>query len=103
MTTGFYLQNSNSNCNHEWVTLTLTPHLRHYGKETCQQCGRFVRWIPKPETLERMKVNAEKISALKTKPLGEWEKGFLLSLEKQGRHFSPKQQSKLDELIIRYA
>lgn len=102
MTTEFHLQSLNSNCEHRNVTFTATPELTHHGKETCVDCGKFLRWVPKPESLERAKENAGKIALLKTKPLGEWEKGFLLSLEKQGRHFSPKQQVKLDELIKRY-
>ncbi len=91
------------NCNHTQVNFVPTPELTHYGKDVCGTCGKFIRWVPKPETLERFKENAQKIAALKSKPLGEWEKGFILSLEKQGRHFSPKQQIKLDELTQRYA
>lgn len=100
MTRMFKLQSSD--CDHGNVIFTATPELTHHGKETCLDCGKFLRWVPKPETLERDKENARKIELLKTKSMGDWEKGFLLSLEKQGRHFSPKQQDKLDELIKRY-
>lgn len=100
MTNQFKLQSLD--CDHLNVIFTPTPELTHHGKETCADCGKFLRWVPKPVTLERDKENARKMAELKTKPLGEWEKGFLLSLEKQGRHFSPKQQAKLDELITRY-
>jgi len=48
--------------------------------------------------VERAKRNHEVMAKLKAVPLTEWAKGFLLSLEKQGAHFSPKQQAKLDEL-----
>lgn len=29
--------------------VTLTPHLPHHGKEVCDNCGRFIRWLPKPD------------------------------------------------------
>ncbi len=91
------------NCDHKNITFTLTPELTHHGKEVCDDCGRFIRWVPKPESLERAKENARKLEVLKSKNLSEWEKSFVLSLEKQGRHYSPKQQLKLDELMERHA
>lgn len=31
------------------VRFTPTPELPHFGREDCEHCGRFVRWVPKPE------------------------------------------------------
>jgi len=28
-----------------------TPHTQHHAKEVCGACGRFRRWIPKPESV----------------------------------------------------
>ena len=96
--------NGMNGCDHTEIKFVPTPELTHYGKHLCASCGKFIGWVPKPETIEKAKENAGKIAFLKTKPLGDWEKGFLLSLEKQGvRHFSPKQQLKLDEIHRRYA
>jgi hypothetical protein len=85
-------------CEHINRSTVLTPETIHHGKQVCADCGAFLRWLPKPETVERAKRNHEVMAKLKAVPLTEWAKGFLLSLEKQGAHFSPKQQAKLDEL-----
>lgn len=90
-------------CEHSEQDLVLTPELLHYGKNVCRQCGRFMGWAKKPETVTREARNAVILAALKEKPLTEWEKQFVLSLEKQGRHFSPKQQDILVRLADEYA
>jgi hypothetical protein len=85
-----------NNCEHLRTKSILTPEGPHYAKSICEDCGRFVRWEPKPETIERHIRNAELISALKQKPLSDWEKEFLLSLEKWGPHLTPNQQNRLN-------
>jgi len=85
-------------CQHE-PQLVLTPELTHYGKNQCRICGKFIGWVPKPETIALAKLNMEKIAELKKDKLSEWEQGFLLSIEKQGgRHLSPKQQEILNQM-----
>lgn len=74
----------------------------HYAKVVCSDCDKFVRWEPKPETLERQKKNAEILSALALCPdLPPWERGFVRYLATQ-KHFSPKQQKKLLEVWAYY-
>ena len=34
---------------HDFLQFTLTPNLSHYGRENCDACDRFCRWIAKPE------------------------------------------------------
>ena len=34
------------------MELELTPHLHHYGKITCPECGHWGRWVRKPDTDE---------------------------------------------------
>jgi hypothetical protein len=36
----------------------------HYARLTCAICGRFLRWLPRPETIERQKLNAFKLAKL---------------------------------------
>ncbi len=89
-------------CNHLHTKTTLTPELKHHARKDCLDCGSFVAWLPKPESLEREKKNQANLLALQNRGLNEWEKGFVLSLLKQGRHFSPKQQARLDEMISKH-
>ncbi len=91
------------NCSHEKVKFTPTPQLTHHGREDCELCGRFVRWVPKPETLERQQRNGSRIVALRNDPrLSEWEKGFIATLDGQGPKLSPRQQDKLDAIFSKY-
>lgn len=85
-------------CQHFNSRVTPTPELSHHAREDCLDCGKFLRWLPKPETIQRQADNAEKIVRLRSANLPKWEAGFMLSLEKQGRHFSPKQQATLDKI-----
>jgi len=89
-------------CEHAEYDLVLTPELTHHGKYVCRNCGAFLGWAKKPATIERDKRIAEAIRVLKQKSLTEWEKSFVLSLEKRGQHFSPKQQARLDQMIADY-
>lgn len=36
-------------CSHEDTREILTPEMQHHGKEVCNGCGKFLRWIPKPD------------------------------------------------------
>lgn len=86
-------------CEHRNTELILTPELKHHGKEVCRDCGRFVRWVAKPETNARHAANAQKLVALRNcDRLTEWECSFVESLEGQGPKFSPKQQDTLDKI-----
>lgn len=89
-------------CPHTETDVVPTPELIHHGKTVCRACGKFLGWVKKPETLVREKQNAERLKALDGKPLTQWERGFVLSLTKQGSHFSPNQQKILDEMAGKY-
>lgn len=91
------------NCQHDQPIFTPTPELSHYGKETCAVCGRFIRWMPKPETVERQTRQAAAIVALRSMAsLSEWERSFIGTLDEQGPKISPKQAVILDKLISRF-
>lgn len=94
---------SKSNCDHRHTRTTLTPELQHYAREDCALCGKFLRWLKKPETVEREKENAKKITQLRdVRGMCEWEKGFMLNLDKQGTRLSPRQQEWLDKIWVKY-
>lgn len=82
---------------------TPTPHLQHHGKETCAACGRFIRWVPKPQTIERQNRNGSAVVALRNNEnLTAWERAFIATLDGQGPKVSPKQQGVLDKLVAKY-
>lgn len=79
-----------------------TPEGPHHAKEVCDLCGRFVRWLPKPETLARVAEVQAHVEWLKTKEVTKWEQSFLFTLEKKGFKLSPKQQVIFDRMIETY-
>ena len=88
------------NCTHQKTTFIPTPETIHHGKTVCADCGAYIRFEKKPETVEREKRNAERIKQLQSIPtLSEWEKGFVESVSKQ-RKLSPKQQEFLDKIFM---
>ena len=57
-----------------------------------------MRWMPKPETVERHRLNAIILSALAKIPnLGEWERNFVRDMASH-KNISPKQQAMLLKL-----
>lgn len=91
-----------SPCQHTTTEFVRTPDGPHHGKTLCVECGRFLRWEKKPETLSRETENRVSLERLAALPgLTAWERGFLASLKKQ-RKFSPKQQARLLDLAIKY-
>ena len=90
-----------TDCLHLHLNTTLTPHLPHHGRLDCLDCGKFVGWAKKPETLIREQENEVKIKRLAEilPQLGEWEREFVGSLKRQGAKISPRQQEKLDQIF----
>jgi len=91
-----------TDCDHYETEFILTPELTHHGKFICKTCGKFLGWAKKPETITRENVNAATVDRLKHVSLTEWEKGFILSIEKQGMRLSPKQQDVLDKIAEKF-
>jgi hypothetical protein len=76
----------------------LPPGSVHFGKEICRNCDRVLRFLPKPQTLERQSTNAFRLAKLAMSPaLTSWERGFVKSVSQQ-RKLSPRQQACLDKL-----
>jgi hypothetical protein len=74
----------------------------HYARLTCAICGRFLRWLPKPQTIERQRVNAFRLAKLSMRPdLSDWERSFVRDVSKR-RKLSPKQEARILRLVARY-
>lgn len=63
------------NCEHANPEFIATPESTHHGKYICPDCGRFIGWAPKPETVERQKTQRKLIAQLSedSMPLSPWE------------------------------
>ena len=74
----------------------------HYAAERCADCGSHLRWLPRPETLVRQKLNGFKLARLATVDgLTTWERSFVRDVS-QRRKLSPKQQQIIDRLCADY-
>lgn len=91
-------------CQHHRLDVVETPEGPHYAKEVCADCGRFIKWLPKPENLQKIKDTQDRLRILwKYHDLTAWEKQFLMSIEKAGCRCSPKQQAVLESIWSKYA
>jgi hypothetical protein len=90
-------------CRHGTTRVELMPqgHM-HHARVICALCGRFLRWLPRPETIERERVNAFKLAKLAMcEGLSKWERSFVHHVSQQ-RKLSPKQQALLVQLCTQY-
>ena len=90
-------------CPHAATVTERMPEVHtHYAAERCEHCGRFLRWLPRPENVERRKLSRFRLSKLAVcSSLSAWDRRFVESLLSRKR-FSPKQQQILDRLSARY-
>ena len=89
-------------CQHTNRTVVLTPETVHHAKEVCAYCGKFIQWLPKPETIARELEEVKKRAALWKKPITEWEKQFLMTIERAGGRMSPKQRVIFERMVREY-
>lgn len=83
------------NCTHDNTRTTELPKgSMHFARVDCNDCQRFVKWLPFPETLIRQEENARRVKTLQGMPQDTWTQGFLASFPKKP---SPKQQAVLDK------
>jgi hypothetical protein len=77
-------------CTHGIPRVALMPQgHKHYAMETCAVCGRFLRWLPKPETVQRQRLNAFRLARLAMHlGLTDWERQFIRSVGEK-KHISP--------------
>jgi hypothetical protein len=90
-------------CEHNTKVLVKLPEgSPHYGKEICDDCHAFLRWVPRPETLENQKLRAARIARLaECRSLNDWEHSFISSVAKFKKH-SPKQIAVIDRIFADY-
>ena len=90
-------------CKHRTTRVEqMPPGSAHYAREVCALCGRHLRWLPKPGTIERQKLNAVKLAKLAMGPdLTGWQRSFVSDISKC-RKLSPRQQEILNELVVKY-
>jgi hypothetical protein len=73
-----------------------------YAHEVCATCGRHVRWLPKPKTIERQRWYAFRLSRLAMcDRLNSWARNFVRDISGR-RKLSPKQQEIVDRLCAQY-
>lgn len=90
-------------CKHRaTVTQQEPPGATHFSREICLQCGAFVRWLPKPSTIERRTLNSFRLARLgMCEGLPKWERSFVHHVSQQ-RKLSPKQQALVERLCREY-
>ena len=92
-----------SQCAHNQTTTELLPQgNQHYAKLRCATCGEHLRFLPKPENVERRKLNGFRLAELQMcDGLNPWEREFVQSLVKQcNNKLTPKQQAVFDRLCL---
>jgi hypothetical protein len=55
-------------CEHSTTRIEQLANGPHFAKEICTDCGRVLRWIPKPQTIERQRFNALRLVKLAMDP-----------------------------------
>ena len=92
-------------CTHsKTVTERLPSTSQHYAKLKCADCGAFLKFLPRPENIERRKLIGYRLAKLQMcDGLNSWERGFVVSLAKLGNNkLTPKQQAVFDRLCADY-
>jgi hypothetical protein len=91
-------------CAHAATRNVILPaESRHYARLECAECGAFLKFLPKPENLERRQFNGFRLAKLQMCPsLNASERQFIQSLAKQGNKLSPKQQAVFDRICLTY-
>jgi hypothetical protein len=74
----------------------------HYAALRCAACGAFIGWLPKPETIERRRLNGFRLARLLMcgRPTS-WERHFVGDVS-QRKRVSPRQQKIIDRLCADY-
>ena len=91
-------------CSHSATFTEFLPAGRfHYAEEVCATCRRHVKWIPRPENIERRRHFALQLEQLAKRPdLNQWERSFLANISRLNGKLSPRQTLKFQELCRKY-
>jgi hypothetical protein len=90
-------------CEHTDTRIAIEPPGSvHFAREVCCNCDRVLRFVPKPQTVERRRFNALRLVKLAMHSgLSDWEQNFLRDIS-QRKKVSPRQQALLDRLCRQY-
>jgi hypothetical protein len=90
-------------CSHSATRIEEMPRgYAHHAHEVCTLCGAFIRWLPRPQTRQRRRLNAFRLARLAMcDRLTSWERRFVANVSGKGR-LSPKQQALIDRLYADY-
>ena len=90
-------------CTHSATHVEVMPDDHtHHAREVCVDCGAFIRWLPRPETVERRRLNGYRLARLGMCPsLNRWEANFVQSVS-QCKKLSQRQQQIIDRLCAEY-
>lgn len=73
----------------------------HYGKLTCNDCGRWVCWLTNPEKITMQLRRTDFIRGLLLHSgLSAWERTFLQNIQAK-RWLTPRQKQKFDQISLR--
>src|SRR5690348_4839685 len=91
-------------CAHNATRTVLLPTgSRHHARLECAGCRAFLKFLPRPENIERRKLVGEQIARLAVNPrLTGWERQFVGSLARQAGKLSPRQQEVLERICAAY-
>jgi hypothetical protein len=99
----YHWRNTAQVCAHgTTVTERMPAAHAHFAQVKCAVCGRHIRWEPRPETVERRKLNGFRLAQLgMCFQLTEWQRQFVQSVS-TCRTLSPKQQAVVDRLYAEH-
>jgi hypothetical protein len=90
-------------CTHSLTATELLPReSQHYAKLVCADCGAHLRFLPRPENVEKRKLTGYKLAKLQMcDGFNSWEREFIGSLANHGSNkLTPKQQAVFDRLCL---
>ena len=91
-----------SECEHANTRIEQLANGPHFAKEFCTDCGRVLRFVPKPQTIERHRLNAFRLARLAMcHRLTHRERHFVAGISHRQK-ISPKQQQIIDRLCREY-
>jgi hypothetical protein len=88
-------------CEHGSTRVEQLANGPHFAKEICTDCGRVLRWLPKPQTVEHQRFNALRLVKLAMDPgLSNWERAFYSRCRATSKAFA--KTALLDRLCRHY-
>jgi hypothetical protein len=90
-------------CEHQATRVLLLPlGSVHHAKEICTDCDRVLRWLPKPRTIARSRMNAYRLARFAMhEGLSSLEHSFIRDVSGK-RKLSQRQQAWIDALCLKY-